>query len=589
MSKRNNILAQAALAAAIAAWSGSQAYATLTYDICLAGTTTLATNFNAVGGAGSQTFDIYAVITGPTTSASFVVGQFGADLTWSSASGSGATGGVLSGVDSAFHAFDYANGIQKTAVNGLVSVGGTSSFSDVGWIGPRGASASAFGVTAYSNATLSGYAVMVGTISAYVSGLASTDTLQLTITPRLTTNVVKQVWYEDGVGKGDLTLPVGIGNIVTITNVPTGPGEWKGAAVPATFNLAGNWTGGSIPGTSDIATFGTRNTISGVVTMDSNRTVQGVSFASPNSYTITAAGGTLTVANGASPTSITLAQASHSILAPLALSSDTTVSSDTTGHVFTAGNITIASGKTLTVAAGTNMVANQITNGGLVLNGNLSLTEFGTSNRQTSGVVTVLDSLSIASGKTFDLNDRDVIVHNAASNYSWYMGKLYSGSAFGNWTGTGITSAAAAADSSAKTLGLMTGAEFIDTYGASALFDGHAVSASDILIKYTYVGDLNLDGIVDDNDLGTLLGPYDSTQAVPGNGYASGDLNFDGVIDDNDLGALLGLYNSDGWPANGLQTLSAHFGQFGAVPEPASLGLVGLGALALLTRKRRRA
>ena len=47
-------------------------------------------------------------------------------------------------------------------------------------------------------------------------------------------------------------------------------------------------------------------------------------------------------------------------------------------------------------------------------------------------------------------------------------------------------------------------------------------------------GDINLDGFVDGNDLGILLGWWG------GVGYPAGDLNLDGVIDGSDLGIMLG-------------------------------------------------
>jgi len=49
--------------------------------------------------------------------------------------------------------------------------------------------------------------------------------------------------------------------------------------------------------------------------------------------------------------------------------------------------------------------------------------------------------------------------------------------------------------------------------------------------------DLNCDGVVDGNDLGTLLGEWG---ACPG---CAADFNGDGVVDGNDLGTLLGAWS----------------------------------------------
>lgn len=53
----------------------------------------------------------------------------------------------------------------------------------------------------------------------------------------------------------------------------------------------------------------------------------------------------------------------------------------------------------------------------------------------------------------------------------------------------------------------------------------------------TCTGDINLDGKVDGNDLGALLGFWGAS-----GGYSVADFNWDGIVDGNDLGTLLGLW-----------------------------------------------
>jgi hypothetical protein len=83
-------------------------------------------------------------------------------------------------------------------------------------------------------------------------------------------------------------------------------------------------------------------------------------------------------------------------------------------------------------------------------------------------------------------------------------------------------------------------------------------------------GDANLDGLVDVIDLGLLATNYGGTTDVT---WDLGDFNADGVIDVIDLG-LLATYYGQG-SLHGVQT-----------PEPTTLGLLALGALGIIRRRR---
>ena len=81
--------------------------------------------------------------------------------------------------------------------------------------------------------------------------------------------------------------------------------------------------------------------------------------------------------------------------------------------------------------------------------------------------------------------------------------------------------------------------------GETAVWNGVTVDATSVLVKYTYSGDLNMDGLIDGADYGTI----DNYVQFPGtSGYANGDFNFDGLIDGADYGLLDNAVQFQGEP-----------------------------------------
>jgi hypothetical protein len=163
------------------------------------------------------------------------------------------------------------------------------------------------------------------------------------------------------------------------------------------------------------------------------------------------------------------------------------------------------------------------------------------------------------------------------------------------WTGNGLTSRAAAASP------LTCGIGYAQNDQLFAPFDhfmGEPVAGNAVLARFTYAGDVNLDGAVDDNDV-AILGLYYDGGAVNTHYWSQGDVfGYDGRVDDNDV-AIFGLtyglgvgspLSGTGVGAGGAGVslaLADPAGPAGGspVPEPATLLLVVLGGLGLLRRR----
>jgi hypothetical protein len=193
----------------------------------------------------------------------------------------------------------------------------------------------------------------------------------------------------------------------------------------------------------------------------------------------------------------------------------------------------------------------------------------------------IAGSVGLWTGR-LNLADNDMVIdYTGASPINVVRDQLASGHAAGSWTGNGIRSSAAALDPTHKGLGY---AQSSNVLGGGGTFSGQVVDDTAVLVKFTYLGDADLDGDVDVGDLGRL-----ATSWQAGGDWTEGDFDYNGVVNVNDLGMLatnwqagvgdpLGTSLEDAMVSLGLPTVS--------VPEPAALYALLLGGLCAARRRQ---
>jgi hypothetical protein len=204
--------------------------------------------------------------------------------------------------------------------------------------------------------------------------------------------------------------------------------------------------------------------------------------------------------------------------------------------------------------------------GVMLINGaELSMASVGSSRSHGNHNVLVLGTLGAITSPTFsidsasklDLQDNDLIVHDgnlAAMQSELAVGRNVAagGVANGTWNGNGLTSSIAAADdgsagSNSEEFVLGCGLNSALPFPLSNWTVGSAVEplradGQDVLVKFTYNGDFNLDGSVNRQDAAIINANFNPSHTFSTAQFVNGDTNGDGFVDRKDTTAFNAYY-----------------------------------------------
>jgi hypothetical protein len=169
-----------------------------------------------------------------------------------------------------------------------------------------------------------------------------------------------------------------------------------------------------------------------------------------------------------------------------------------------------------------------------------SFLAFATAAAHADRTLVLTSSLNVSAGGTLDLGGNDMIVIGGGGptgSLSAVNALTDTGDNFGRWNGTGLASSAAADNTTHLTaLGVATGSI------VAGPFDGYTPAPADVIVKYTWLGDANLDGRVDGSDYSII----DAAYAGHATGWDNGDFNGDGTVDGSDYALIDNAFNNQG-------------------------------------------
>lgn len=198
-----------------------------------------------------------------------------------------------------------------------------------------------------------------------------------------------------------------------------------------------------------------------------------------------------------------------------------------------------------------------------------------------AGTVSELSGVSVADGGVFDINQSS---DYAADQYGHIARNVFNTIVFHNSTLSDVKASVAKffqPVNAGYTLAIFQNdaGDGVNAYYTS-FGSATGLTKNDIIVRYTYTADTNVDGVVDGDDYKRFFEGYTFGLG----GYLNGDLNNDGIVNDADLNTFVAYYDNT-LPVVGVPTGTASE-YTTVVPEPVALGL--LAPAAVLGGRRRR-